>query len=118
MERFRRFVRNVIKENYKSKFEGCYFKKLGTNIEGKSIYLVMSNLGDELGLCAKLALNNSSLQSDYEYDWNDLASSGEYVGWSEENIDSTYKTYKTFNFDNFFQSIENGFKFARKFNLD
>lgn len=115
MECFKRFVRQVIKENCKSKFEGCYFKKLGTNIEGKSIYLVMSNLGDELGLCAKLALNNSSLQSDYEYDWNDLASSGEYVGWSEENIDSMYKT---FNFDNFCQSIENGFKFARKFNLD
>lgn len=115
MESFRRFAKNVIKENYKSKFDGCYFKKLGTNIEGKSIFLVMSNLGDELGLCAKLALNNSSLQCDYEYDWNDLASSGEYIGWSEENIDSMRKA---FNFDNFCKSIENGFKFARKFKLD
>jgi len=115
MESFRRFVRKVIKENYNSKIEGCYYKKLGSNIEGKSIYLVLSNLGDELGLCAKLALNNSSLQCDYEYDWNDLASSGEYIGWSEENIDNMHKA---FNFDNFCKNIENAFKYAKQFKLD
>ena len=67
MECFRRFVKNVLKENYNFNFDGWYYKRLGSNKEGKSIYLVMSNLGDELGLCAKLAINNSSLQCDYEY---------------------------------------------------
>lgn len=115
MECFRRFVKNVLKENYNFNFDGCYYKRLGSNKEGKSIYLVMSNLGDELGLCAKLAINNSSLQCDYEYDWSDLVADGEYIGWSEENIDSMHKA---FNLDTFCKNIENAFKYAKQFNLD
>lgn len=115
MKGIKGFVRMVLKENANFDFDGCYFKLLGHNCEGKDIYLVFSNLGDEYGLCAKLATNNSSLQCDYEYDWADLISNGEYVGWSEENIDDIHKP---FNLDAFCLAIEKGFNFAKNFNLE
>lgn len=110
----RRFVKMVLKENAISEFEGCYFKWVGQNREGKDIYLVFSNL-TECGLCAKLALNESALQCDYEYDWQDLVSNGEYVGWSAENIN---EDGEPFDFNEFCLAIERGFNFARKFNLE
>ena len=111
MKGIKRFVKEVLKQG---EFDGCWFKQVGSSKNGKDIYLVFSWL-NELGLCAKLAINDSSLQCDYDYDWSGLISNNEYVGWDDEFINDPNNN---FNLDEFCQRIKDCYNFARKFNLE
>lgn len=111
MKGIKRFVKEVLKQG---EFDGCWFKQVGSSKNSKDIYLVFSWL-DELGLCAKLAINDSSLQCDYEYDWSNLISDDEYVGWDDEFINDPNNE---FDLDKFCQRIKDGYNFARKFSLE
>lgn len=110
MKSIKRFVKKVLKLG---EFDGCWFKQVGTSKNGQDIYLVFSWTND-LGLCAKLAVNDSALQCDYEYDWLDLISNNEYVGWEDVLINISAGD---FNLDEFCEKIKDAYNYAKKFDL-
>ena len=108
MKGIKRFVQKVLKLG---EFEGCCYQQVGTSKNGKDIYLVFAWV-DELGLCAKLAINDSSLQCDYDYDWSYLISNDEYIGWEESLINIS-----AFDLEKFCEKVNDAYNYAKKFDL-